>query len=96
MPETLAELLRRHLVQARIDNAGLTAAHPDLAERATEARRQVYEAMYEYALRRITDEERRTILDILSPCCPDLFEPADRLSSPPLTLPGLDDPWGNA
>lgn len=96
MPETLADLLRRRLADARIENARRTRAHLDVAERAAEARRQVYEAMYEYALRRITEQERRTILDILSPCCPDLFEPAERLSSPPLTLPGLDDPWGNA
>jgi hypothetical protein len=96
MPETLAELLRRRLAEARIDNARLTAAYPHLTARAAEARRQVYEAMYEYALRRITEQERRTILDILHPCCPDLFEPAERLSSPPPTHPGLDDPWGNA
>ena len=96
MADTLADILRHHLVEARIENARFTHDHSNPTERAAEARRQVYEVMYESALGRMTAEERQTILDILRPCCPDLFESGQQLLPPPPAFSGLDDPWAGA
>ena len=46
------------------------AAGPD---RAKEAERQIHAAMYRFALGQITEDERRCILGILRPCCPEMF-----------------------
>ena len=47
--------------------------------------------MYKFALRQITEDERRQILDCLRPCCPELFA----VSVPPqrreAALQTLDD-----
>jgi hypothetical protein len=56
-----------------LTNARLTAAAADDPERAQEARRQVYGAMYRYALGHITEQERSRLLSILRPCCPEVF-----------------------
>lgn len=94
MAEELGELIRRRLVEAMIENARLTREYRDCPERAQEARRQVYQALYESALGRITLRERRNILDLLEPCCPELFDwRRSGLVIPP-DIPGLSDPWG--
>ena len=56
-----------------LENARLTAAAPGSPEQADEAARQVHRAMYEFALGAITADERRQILTILHPSCPDMF-----------------------
>jgi hypothetical protein len=54
-------------------NARLTAATADGPERIEEAKRQVHQTMYRFALGDITEEERRQILTLLEPCCPGTF-----------------------
>jgi len=54
-------------------NARLTAAATDSPERTDEAKRQVHQAMYRFALGEITEEERQQILTLLKPCCPGTF-----------------------
>jgi hypothetical protein len=94
VPEDLSKLLRRRLAEAMIDNARLTRQHPESPERSTEARRQFYQAMYEFALGHITREERRQILELLEPCCPEVFEAARSIAPPSREFPGLTDPQG--
>ncbi len=66
-----------------IEIAELIAAFPDDEDRRRESRRHVYVAMYESAGGRLTAAERGRILDILRPCCPELFEAAARMLPPP-------------
>jgi len=76
--ENLSAIVRRNEVETMLGNARLTRDYPDCEERAVEARRQVYMVMYKAALGTITDAERRAILDILRPCCPELFASSAR------------------
>ena len=69
-----------------LDNARLTAAAAENAERCEEAQRQVHQAMYRFGLGQITEEERRQILALLEPCCPGIF----------FRLPTADDPQAPA
>jgi len=77
-----------------IENAHLTREFANCPERSTEARRQFYQAMYDFAMGRITREERRQILALLEPCCPEVFEAARSIEPPPPEFPGQPDPWG--
>lgn len=72
-PESLAELLRQRRAATTIDLAEMIVAFPDLEQRYREARREIYMAMSEYALGRLTETERNRVLDTLRPVCPDLF-----------------------
>ena len=69
----LPSLLRHNEWQVMLRNAHLICASPDSLERTTAARELIYRAMYKAALKQITDDERRQLLTILRPCCPDLF-----------------------
>ena len=70
--ESLRGLLHQRHLQARIDSAELIRDFPDGPERTAEAERFVREAMLESTLGTITDEERATILEILSFAVPPL------------------------
>ena len=69
----LRNILRRNEVRTMMANARLTAAAGDGFEKTQEAKRQVHQTMYRFALGEITDEERRQILTLLRPCCPGVF-----------------------
>jgi hypothetical protein len=88
-PENLREIVRRHRAEAMIETARLISTFQESDDRRREARFQVYQAMYESALGRLTDAERQLILEILRPCCPDVFEAAAGLTPPPPELPAL-------
>ena len=79
-PGSLAEIVRRHRADAMMASAKLICSFPDCEERHAAARREVYMVLYEFALERLTREERERILDLLHPCCPDAF---DSSPSPP-------------
>ena len=64
--ESLRGLLHQRHAQARVDAAELIRDFPDCPERTAEAERFVREAMLEFTLGTITDEERRKILEILN------------------------------
>lgn len=55
------------------DNATLTRNASDSLDQAKEAERQIRMAMYKSALGQITEQEKQHILDILHPCCPEVF-----------------------
>jgi len=76
--ETLTAIVRRNDVETMLRNARLTREWPDGQEKRAEAERQVRMAMYERALGGISEDVAREILDILRPCCPEVFcvEPA--------------------
>ena len=71
--ESLATVVRQNDVETMLQNARLTRDWPDREEKSKEASRQVRMAMYERALGGIPEDVAREILDILRPCCPDLF-----------------------
>ena len=71
--EDLFAIVRRNEVETMLHNARLTRDWPAADENRTEAERQVRVAMYRFAIGRMTDEERWQILEILRPCCPDMF-----------------------
>jgi len=83
-----------------LDHATLICAQPASLERTEAAERLVRTAMYKFALRQITEDERWQILDCLRPCCPELFAasvPSERREAALQTLgdqPGLDDAPG--
>ncbi len=81
-PESLAELVRQRRAAATIELAEIIAAFSDLEQRYREARREIYMAMSEYALGRLTDAERSRILAVLRPVCPDLFVGSSSPDSP--------------
>lgn len=54
-------------------NAHVTAQSDGGPERKHEAIRQVHLAMYRFALGQITEDERKRLLSILRPCCPEVF-----------------------
>jgi hypothetical protein len=56
-----------------LDCAAIVRAQPASAERTAAAERLVRTAMFKFALRRITEDERQRILHTLEPCCPELF-----------------------
>lgn len=56
-----------------LDCAALIGTQPACAERTEAAQRLVRAAMFKFALRQITEDERQAILDTLAPCCPELF-----------------------
>lgn len=71
--EPLSAMVRRNDVETMLDNARLTRDWPIGEEQRAEAERQVRMAMYRSALGQITNEERQRVLDILRPCCADIF-----------------------
>ncbi len=71
--EDLFAIVRRNEVETMLHNARLTRDWPAADENRTEAERQIRVAMYRFAIGRMTDEERWQILEILRPCCPDMF-----------------------
>ena len=73
MTPELFTIVRRNEVEAMLHNARLTRDWPNGEQKRAEAARQVRMVMYRFALEQIKDEERRQILEILSPCCPDMF-----------------------
>ena len=78
--EDLSATLRRNEVETLLRNARLTRDWPDSEVKCEQAKRQVLQAMYQAGLGQISDEERNRILEILRPCCPELFAP---ISPPP-------------
>jgi hypothetical protein len=70
--DSLGGLLHERHVQARISTAELIRDYSDCPERTAEAERFVREAMLEFTLGRITDDERTKILDILAFAVPPL------------------------
>jgi hypothetical protein len=71
-------------------NASLTRDAPDDRERTAEAARQIHQAMYRFALGQISEAERTRVLQILRPCCPEIFvTPASR----DVPSPALSDPY---
>jgi hypothetical protein len=74
MSLNLHDTLRRNEVETLMRNARLTRGWPDEQERREEAERQVRRAMYRAGLDQLTDQERARILEILRPCCPEVFE----------------------
>ena len=73
MEKELSALLRRPEVKVMLDNAMLTRNALGDPKQSIEARRQIRMTMYKHALGQITDEERQRILNILRPCCPEIF-----------------------
>jgi hypothetical protein len=69
----LASLIRQQEWEAMLRNAHLIRNAPEGPERTAAARELIYRAMYEAALRQITQDQRHQLLAILQPCCPDLF-----------------------
>ena len=82
MEEDLLAALRQNEVRAMLDNAALTRDAIDSTVRREAAMRQVRMAMYNFALGQITDLEKKRILDVLRPCCPDLFATTYRPPQP--------------
>ena len=56
-----------------LDCAALVRAQPACQERTEAAERLVRAAMFKFALREITEDERQRILETLEPLCPELF-----------------------
>jgi len=73
MESDLPALLRQAEVKVMLDNAMLTRNAVDDPMQSLEAERQIRMAMYKSALGQITEQENRQILDILRPCCPEIF-----------------------
>jgi hypothetical protein len=71
--EPLFAMVRQHDVETMLHNARLTRDWPIDEERRAEAERQVRMTMYDRALGEISEDVAREILDILRPCCPDIF-----------------------
>lgn len=88
----LAEIVRRHQAEAMVGTARLIASFPESDERYVEARRQITMAQVEFAVGRLTAQERSTVLAILRPCCPDLFA---RRTPPPLEFTGIEPHLGD-
>ena len=74
-----------------LDCAALIAAQPESLERTKAAERLVRTAMHKFALRQITESERRRILDCLRPCCPELFAASAPPKQREATLQTFDD-----
>lgn len=74
-PETpLHRQLRDRRVVAHIADAEFIRDYPDCPERIEEAERHVRNAMFEFTVGRITDNERKAILQILAFAVPPLPE----------------------
>jgi hypothetical protein len=86
-----SRVLRQREVQVIIENAMLTRERPDSIERTEEARRRVRMAMYYAALGQITHEEKKRILDILRPCCPEIFFTPQLVEDRPGTSSPMED-----
>ncbi len=69
----------------------LTREHPDSIKRTEEARRRVRMAMYYAALGQITQEKKKRILDILRPCCPEIFFTPPLVDDQPGAFPPSED-----
>ena len=74
-----------------LDCAALIGAQPESLERTKAAERLVRTAMHKFALRQITEDERRRILDCLRPCCPELFAASVLPKQREANLQTLDD-----
>ena len=83
--DSLRALLHERHVQARVDAAELIRDFSDCAERTVEAERFVREAMLEFTLGRISDDERIRILDILAFAVPPLPACLANPDPPPYT-----------
>ena len=71
--EDLSAIVRSNEVETLLRNARLTRDWPDSDQKFQEANRLVRIAMYKAALGQVSGEERDRILEILRPCCPELF-----------------------
>jgi hypothetical protein len=92
-----SRVLWQREVQVIIENAMLTRERPDSIERTEEASRRVRMAMYYSALGQITQEEKKRILDILRPCCPEIFFTSPLIDDRPSTFsPTEDDEDGHS
>jgi hypothetical protein len=74
-----------------LDCAALIGVQPESLERTKAAERLVRTAMHKFALRQITEGERRQILDCLRPCCPELFAASAPPKQREAALQTLDD-----
>jgi hypothetical protein len=82
MPRSLHETLHGNDIETLLHNARLTRDWPNSDERYDQAQRQVLRAMYQTALGQISHQERNRILEILRPCCPELFAAGDAPQEP--------------
>jgi hypothetical protein len=73
MGTDLHSLIRHHEIEVMLEIAAIVRESPDGPAKEEEAQRLIYAAMYRFALGQITEEERKRILDLLRPCCPDMF-----------------------
>jgi len=73
MESDLPAILRHAEVKAMFDNATLIRNTPDSLDQAKEAERQIRMALYKFALGQITEQEKQQIIDLLHPCCPEVF-----------------------
>lgn len=65
MSETLAEVMHRQQFESLVRQAETIRAYPPCEERLREARRLIYGVMFDHALSRWSDAERRQVLDLL-------------------------------
>ena len=73
MSAELPAILRQRDVRTMLDNASLIRESRDGQQRAEQAKRLIFVAMYRSALGQISEAERQRILDVLRPCCPEIF-----------------------
>ena len=62
MSETLAEILHRQQIEARVRQAETIRMHPPGEEHSREARKLLYAVMFDHALGRLSHAEREQIL----------------------------------
>jgi len=79
MTESLSAILRRHRVNSLVDQASLIRDFPDADQRIVEARKLIYAVLYDRALGKIDDQEKRRVLENLDfakmPCTLESLEP---------------------
>jgi hypothetical protein len=73
MSVDLPAILRQRDVRTMLDSASLIRESRDGQQRAEQAKQLVFAAMYRFALGQISEAERQRILDVLRPCCPEVF-----------------------
>ncbi|MGA2796871.1 MAG: hypothetical protein ABSE63_04780 [Thermoguttaceae bacterium] len=88
----MSAVLRHAEVKAIFNNANLIRNSSESLYQAAEAERQILMAMYKFALGQITQEEKQQILDVLRPCCPEIFfTPPHATDEQQPALSGLED-----
>ncbi len=84
---SLDDIIQQNEVATMLRNARLTLQAPESAQRMEEAGRQVRQAMYKATLAQISQQERDQVLEMLRPCCPEVFssdvKPDDDWPVPP-------------